>query len=212
MAIEINKEYLRDQLIKVDADPFVQFDLWFKQACQEMPSSLVNSMVLATVSLGNKPSARVVLLKEYNSEGFIFYTNYQSRKGTDIAANPNVSLLFWWEILERQVRIEGTVEKIAVEKSSEYFQSRPKSSQLAALASHQSQPLTNIKDLENKFESLCAQYAAAELEIPKPDYWGGYIVKPESWEFWQGRENRLHDRFRYLKNSDGKWDITRLYP
>lgn len=212
MSNNFHREYLRYHLTEVDQDPFIQFDLWFKQATQEMPNSFVNAMVLSTLSSDHKPSSRMVLLKEYNVQGFIFYTNYQSRKGLEIASNPDVSLLFWWEPLERQVRIEGTVEKVITEKSSEYFHSRPKSSQLAALASRQSQPLADVRELENKYQSLCSEYAAAEVEIPKPDYWGGYLVKPQSWEFWQGRESRLHDRFRYSKDVNGRWDLTRLYP
>lgn len=176
-----------------------------------MPAVLVNSMALATVSPQGQPSVRIVLLKEYDHHGFVFYTNYQSRKGEDIAHNPAVSLLFWWEALERQVRIEGIAEKIPAEQSEKYFHSRPKSSQLAALASRQSRPLARVEDLNLRYQQLVGEYAGAEEMPPHPDYWGGYIVKPDSFEFWQGRENRLHDRFQYNRSADA-WQISRLFP
>ncbi len=177
-----------------------------------MPTKLVNSMVLATTSLQNQPSARIVLLKEYTPQGFIFYTNYKSRKGDEISHNPAVSLLFWWEALERQVRIEGIAEKISPEQSELYFHSRPKSAQIASLASKQSQPLNQAEDLQSKYNLLCAEYSSAENMVPRPDYWGGYLVKPERFEFWQGRENRLHDRFQYHRSPSGSWQHQRAYP
>lgn len=177
-----------------------------------MPVDLVNSMALATVSADHRPSVRMVLLKEYDHNGFIFYTNYDSRKGQDIAQNPAVSLLFWWDELERQVRIEGVTEKIDRVKSEEYFHSRSKSSQLAAIASQQSRPLTTAEELHSRYQQLCAQYAQAEEMPPHPDNWGGYRVKPDRFEFWQGRENRLHDRFQYTLLKDNLWQITRLFP
>lgn len=177
-----------------------------------MPVNLVNSMVLATASLTHHPSARIVLLKEYTAEGFIFYTNYQSRKGQEIAENPQVSLLFWWEALERQVRIEGKVVKITAEKSAEYFRTRPRGSQIAAVLSHQSQNLTDLAEFQHHYQKLCRQYASAESVIPYPPHWGGYLVKPHRYEYWQGRENRLHDRFQYNLDSSGRWVISRLFP
>ena len=176
-----------------------------------MPVNLVNSMVLATVSADYQPSARIVLLKEYNTDGFIFYSNYHSRKGQEIARNPQAALLFWWEALERQVRIEGKVQKLSAEKSTEYFHTRPRAAQIAALASRQSQPLLDLAEFQNNYQSLSQQYAE-EPSIPRPEHWGGYLVEPEYFEFWQGRESRLHDRFQYRKNPSNHWTITRLFP
>lgn len=169
-------------------------------------------MTLATVSPLHKPSARIVLLKEYDHHGFVFYTNYASRKGMELAHNPAVALLFWWEALERQVRIEGIVEKVSTAQSEQYFHSRPKSSQAASLASYQSQKMEHATDLRNRYEKLCAEYAAAESLIPLPPHWGGYRVKPTLFEYWQGRENRLHDRFQYTRDSQQNWIIDRLFP
>lgn len=196
----------------VDANPFIQFGLWFRDACEAMPGKLVNTMSLATVSADNKPSSRIVLLKEYNEHGFIFYTNYQSQKGLNIADNPQVSLLFWWEALERQVRIEGRAEKINVQDSDHYFHTRPKASQIASRISQQSQPLDHVETLQKEYEKTLMQYSAMEAQVPRPTHWGGYIVKPERFEYWQGRENRLHDRFQYNLNAPGQWLISRLFP
>lgn len=176
-----------------------------------MPSRLVNAMVLSTVSKDHKPSSRVVLLKEWNSNGFIFYTNYQSQKGMDIQDNPWVSLLFWWEDMERQVCIEGVAERLSTEESNRYFQTRPKASQIAACASQQSRELPQLEDLEKQVEKLQMEYADEHAVVPRPEHWGGYIVKPERFEYWQGRESRLHDRFQYTRSQE-KWRISRLYP
>lgn len=210
--VKINKEYRLSQLLKVDPDPFQQFDQWFREACTAIPASLANGMVLATVSADNKPSTRIVLLKEYDSHGFVFYTNYHSQKGLEIAHNSAVSLLFWWEALERQVRIEGRARKISGQQSEQYFHSRPKNSQIAAVVSQQSQPLQQVEDLQNQFQQLCALYASAETIVPHPAHWGGYLVEPEKFEFWQGRENRLHDRFQYTRTAENQWQIGRLFP
>lgn len=169
-------------------------------------------MVLGTVSADCRPSTRIVLLKDYDHSGFTFYTNYDSRKGIEITHNPAVSLLFWWEALERQVRIEGVAQKISAAQSALYFHSRPKNSQLAALASQQSQPLHDLAELQTRYQHLCTQYARVDAIVPCPDYWGGYLVTPERLEYWQGGENRLHDRFQYTRQSSGKWDIIRQYP
>jgi pyridoxamine 5'-phosphate oxidase len=198
-------------LAQVDPDPLVQFDRWFQEACAAMPVNLANSMVLATAGANHQPSARIVLLKEYSAQGFIFYSNYQSRKGREIAENPHVALLFWWEALERQVRIEGKIKKLSAEKSTEYFHTRPRGAQIAALISQQSQPLPDLAAFQNHYQQRCQQYAE-ETTIPRPEHWGGYLVLPEHFEFWQGRENRLHDRFQYNKNPNGQWAITRLFP
>ncbi len=199
------------QLLHVDPNPYVQFEQWFNEACELMPAKLVNAMTLATVSSDNKPSARIVLLKEFDERGFTFFTNYHSQKGLHIAYNPNVSLSFWWEKLERQVRIEGQVEKISPESSDLYFQSRPKNSQIAAIASQQSQVLLKVEELQSHYQHLISEFAAADSLVPRPPHWGGYLVKPERFEFWQGRENRLHDRF-YYSLDNGQWRITRLFP
>ncbi len=199
------------QLLHVDPNPYVQFALWFNEACELMPARLVNAMTLATVSRDNKPSARIVLLKEFDERGFTFFTNYHSQKGQHIAYNPNVSLSFWWETLERQVRIEGQVEKISPESSDLYFQSRSKNSQIAAVASQQSQVLSKVEDLQSHYQLLISEFAAADSLVHRPPHWGGYIVKPERFEFWQGRENRLHDRFYYFLDN-GQWRINRLFP
>lgn len=211
MYIKINKEYRKSQLLEVNPDPFIQFDLWFQQACQIMPASLVNCMVLATVSADQQPSARVVLLKEYSAEGFIFYTNYHSRKGVEIAHNSRVALLFWWETLEQQIRIEGQAQPVSAAQSEAYFHTRPKSSQIAATVSKQSQPLAQVEELRHRYQQLAAEYASTELSVPRPEYWGGYLIKPERFEYWQGRENRLHDRFQYTRVNN-KWHIIRLFP
>ncbi|MBS0352078.1 MAG: pyridoxamine 5'-phosphate oxidase [Proteobacteria bacterium] len=207
----MDRQYLYGRLDQVASDPFDQFDIWFNQACMDMPLKLVNSMVLATTS-NNFPSARVVLLKEYSPEGLVFYTNYLSRKGCEISENPNVSLLFWWEAHERQVRIEGIAEKISHERSEAYFHTRPKFSQIAAMASKQSKPLENLQDFQSDYQTLLEQYASAEISLPCPENWGGYLIKPKLFEFWQGRENRLHDRFQFKLDTDGNWKISRLYP
>ncbi len=177
-----------------------------------MPAKLVNAMVLGTVSSDCKPSSRVVLLKEYTSTGFIFYTNYHSRKGIEIDQNPHVSLLFWWEALERQVRIEGVATQVNPELSEQYFQTRPKSSQIAALLSQQSQPLADALKFQEDFKRLNEEYAGAEKQISRPQHWGGYEVQPQKIEFWQGRESRLHDRFEYLRGPSNQWQISRLFP
>lgn len=198
--------------MQVDPDPLVQFDAWFKQACEVMPTGIANAMTLATISPDNQPSARIVLLKEFNEHGFIFFTNYQSQKGQHISHNPKVCLLFWWECLERQVRIEGQASALSAELSDNYFQTRPKNSQVAAIASQQSQVLAHVEDLQLRYQNLLAEYASADTLVPRPPQWGGYIVKPEKFEYWQGRENRLHDRFQYTLNAKHNWQINRLFP
>lgn len=189
----------------LDDDPIKQFRLWFSaalKACKEP-----NAMTLATVQ-GDQPQARVVLLKDLSKGGFVFYTNKNSAKGDALMDNPKVSLCFWWEALERQVRIEGRVNDVSDAEATEYFHSRPRASQLGAWASMQSQPLSNDNELEQRFKKVASMYPE---EVPKPPYWGGYRVVPYAIEFWQGRSSRLHDRFRYERNTGG-WDITRLMP
>lgn len=210
--IDFNKHFQRGELTSVADNPWLQFANWLHEAEQALPDCFFNAMTLATVSADHKPSARMVLLKEYSEDGLVFYTNYQSHKGEDIAANPQVALLFWWEALDRQIRIEGTAEKISVEKSTEYFHSRSKHSQIAACISNQSQPIVDKQVLLDTYQAMCRQYDPSSAVIPKPAHWGGYLVKPESFEFWQGGEHRLHDRFLYQRQTMGEWQITRLSP
>jgi pyridoxamine 5'-phosphate oxidase len=193
----------------VDQNPYQQFEKWFQEA---LNAKVVepNAMTLATSNVSGVPSARVVLLKEFTDEGFVFYTNYNSKKGREIAESPYVALVFFWPDLERQVRIEGVVERVSDEESTAYFKSRPKGSQLGALSSPQSEIIANRKVLEEKLEDLTRKYEAKEIE--KPEYWGGYRVIPNRIEFWQGRSNRLHDRILYVQNKDQSWKFERLAP
>lgn len=204
----LRKNYLRGELLesKIDPNPFKQFELWFEEVLNS-DTYEPNAMILATAN-ENKPSARVVLLKGLDDKGFKFYTNYNSRKGKELSANPNASLLFYWMELERQVRIEGKVEKLSREESLEYFNSRPLESRYGALASNQSEIIPNREYLEQKFSVLREKYGDFP---PMPDYWGGFILIPNLFEFWQGRPGRLHDRIVYEK-SDNLWKIYRLSP
>jgi len=191
------------------ADPIKQFELWFNEA-QEAKVPEINAMTLSTATQDGRPSARVVLLKGIYEIGFVFYTNYLSRKGKEITKNPVGALTFFWPSMERQVRIEGTIEKVSKEQSEKYFHSRPKSSQVGALASPQSQEIESRDVLEKKWSDLEAEYEGKE--VPKPSYWGGYIVKPRMIEFWQGRPSRLHDRILYKKIDNKNWKKVRLAP
>jgi pyridoxamine 5'-phosphate oxidase len=167
-------------------------------------------MTLATVGAEGRPSARVVLLRKLDERGFCFFTNYESRKGQELAQNPWAALLFWWGRLERQVRIEGQVERLSEAESDAYYHSRPKGSRLGAWASAQSQVIANRQVLEEKLAALEAEYA--HTEPPRPSFWGGYRLVPTLFEFWQGGPHRLHDRIRYLRQEDGSWQIERLSP
>ena len=190
------------------ANPLDQFIEWFDHAVSTNISE-VNAMVLSTVSTKGIPSARVLLLKGLENGGFTFFTNYNSSKGIDLAANPNACLTFFWKELEQQIRVTGIVEKIDTHLSEAYFHSRPRGSQISALASQQSSIINNREDLTNEVVRLENKYE--NKEIPKPEHWGGYVLKPTSVEFWQGRSSRLHDRFLY-ENIDGIWHISRLAP
>lgn len=193
-----------------DANPFRQFQRWLDHALASVPAPDPTAMTLATVNADGKPAARVVLLKSFDENGLVFFTNYESRKGQELAARPFAALIFWWGALERQIRIEGRVEKVAPEMSDHYFHSRPRGSQLGALASDQSQVIINREVLEQRLEILTRQYA--ESEVPRPPQWGGYRVIPDLFEFWQGRADRLHDRLRYRRQGDSSWQIERLAP
>ena len=206
---DLHQEYMRESLDEQDVahDPFVQFDRWFKEAiAAKMP--MLNAMTLATVSASGQPAARIVLLKGVDARGFVFFTNYSSRKGTEIAANPAAALLFHWTELEREVRIDGSVEKVTAQESDEYFASRPLGSQHAAIASPQSEVVPNRAVLEARFATAEKSQGDAPT---RPAHWGGYRVLPSAIEFWQGRPNRLHDRVLYSR-ADGGWKITRLAP
>lgn len=207
---DIRKDYQLKSLAEseVAKDPFAQFSVWWEEAVQ---SSIVevNAMALSTASPEGRPSSRIVLLKGFNEEGFVFFTNYTSDKGRQMEQNQYVSLLFFWKELERQVRIEGTVSTIAPEESDAYFNSRPIGSRLGAWASPQSQKIADRAILDQELEKITAQFQGQE--IPRPPHWGGYRVQPTKIEFWQGRSSRLHDRILY-EQVDEQWQISRLAP
>ena len=230
---DFREDYRRDALDRavLDANPLSQFESWFREAtgeqsqsrwrkigvalyklwsaiCNHRPADC-NAMTLATVDKNGQPSTRTVLLKSVDERGFIFFTNYDSRKGRELAENPNAALTFFWSDLERQVCVAGSVTKLPVAESEAYFKSRPRGSQLAAWASNQSEIVPNRATLEAKWRELEVKFPA---EIPLPPNWGGFILRPERIEFWQGRPSRLHDRFNYAKQSDGSWKIERLSP
>jgi pyridoxamine 5'-phosphate oxidase len=206
----MRREYAREGLSEadVDADPVVQFGRWFEQAEQ---GGLLepHAMTLATATPDGRPSARMVLLRDFDERGFCFYTNYQSRKGDELAANPRAALVFWWDKLERQVRIEGRVERTSRAESEAYFASRPPGSQLSAAASPQSRVIDGRATLERRVTELAT--GQRDGQVPLPEFWGGYRLAHEVVEFWQGRPNRLHDRLRYRRAGSG-WKLERLAP
>jgi len=231
MAIaDIRREYSTGGLRRadLDANPMAQFNSWFAQASAggrwrkigialfklwhailgHSPAD-VNAMVLATVDKSGKPSTRNVLLKGVDACGFVFFTNYDSRKGLELAENPNASLTFYWPELERQICVAGTIEKVSREESEAYFKSRPRGSQLATWASNQRDVVANRAALDAKWNEMAAKFPG---DVPLPPNWGGYVLKPERIEFWQGRPSRLHDRFQYTRLPDGSWKLERLAP
>ncbi|MEO1005683.1 MAG: pyridoxamine 5'-phosphate oxidase [Cyanobacteria bacterium J06638_38] len=195
----------------LNSDPIQQFGLWFQQA---LNADLIepNAMTLATANADGKPSARIVLLKGFSEAGFVFYTNYESQKGQELIANPYAALVFLWDKLERQVRVEGSVVKLSTTESAEYFHSRPKASQLGAWTSDQSRVIPNREVLEQKLANLTEQYNDDAQVVPLPEHWGGFRVIPNRIEFWQGRPSRLHDRLVYDRQADDNWTINRLAP
>ena len=206
----LREEYKRARLDETDVapDPLEQFRNWFEEA-QDARVYEVNAMALATADADGSPNVRMVLLKEVTERGFVFYTDYRSIKGIEIGANPRASLCFWWGPLERQVRIAGTVTRVSEEESAAYFRVRPRGSQLGAWASAQSSVIPSREALERRHEALASEHP--EGDVPYPPHWGGFRVHPERYEFWQGRESRLHDRLRYVRDG-GAWRLERLSP
>lgn len=206
----IRQDYTKHQILEenISSDPFIQFGIWLHDAF-ENGDEAANAFTLSTVNESNFPSSRIVLLRDVSHGGFTFFTNYASHKGRDIEKNKHVSILFFWKELQRQIRIEGTVEYLPEEESIEYFNSRPRESQLAALASQQSEVIANRDELDDYFLNVTKLYT--NKEVPKPNHWGGYVIIPTKIEFWQGRASRLHDRIQY-KLINHSWKIERLSP
>ena len=208
---KLRREYTNTGLDErdLDANPFKQFEQWFQEAV-DAKIDLPDAMTLATATKDGIPSARIVLLRGHDEQGFVFYTDYESQKGKELAENSNAALVFYWRELDRQVRITGQVSKVSRENSNNYFQSRPVSSRLAALASKQSEVIPDRKVLEEQFNKLAEQYQ--NEEVPLPSDWGGYRLSPNMIEFWSGRPSRLHDRLRYTRQPNDDWQIERISP
>lgn len=211
MIADIRKEYQLKTFNESDAnaDAIAQFGQWWQEATSSAIDE-VNALTLATVSNEGKPSARIVLLKGYDEKGFVFFTNYESHKGKELTANPNACMVFFWKELERQIRIEGVVEKISAQESDAYFFSRPIGSQIGAWASPQSQVIEHREIIEENVKNLVHQFG--EEPMQRPAHWGGFRLKAQLIEFWQGRESRLHDRLQYQLSANGNWTIERLAP
>ena len=211
---QLRRPYNNDVFSEDDtaSDPFVLFETWFQQALDSRDVLEPNAMCLSTCTCDGKPSSRYLLMKSFNTNGVVFYSNYKSRKGKELEKNPNASILFFWPALHRQVRLEGTVTKLTDEKSTEYFKTRPKISQASASISKQSQIVSSRAEMESKLE-VCLQ-KHVNSEIPKPPNWGGYAMQPTYFEFWQGHTSRLHDRiiFRREGADEETWTVVRLYP
>jgi pyridoxamine 5'-phosphate oxidase len=208
---DLRKDYTLEGLskIEIDPNPFIQFKKWFDQAlAAQLPEP--NAMTIATATPEGTPSARMVLLKDFDQRGFVFFTNYNSHKGQELAENPQAALVFWWAELERQVRISGYVEKVSETESDQYFHSRPANSRLGAWVSNQSEVIESREVLEQRLGEFQNKYE--NQEIPRPSHWGGLRVIPSEIEFWQGRSSRLHDRLLYTRLDDSSWKIERLSP
>jgi pyridoxamine 5'-phosphate oxidase len=206
------KSYEKNELLEANLpkNPMELFDIWFKEVEDLKTTEEVNAMTIATIGLDGFPKSRVVLLKNVSENGFVFYTNYDSEKGKAIIKNPKVCLSFFWQNMERQIIIKGNAEKVTEEMATQYFNSRPVGSQLGAVVSHQSEIIPNRNFLEENLKKLEQEFE--NKPIPKPEFWGGFIVKPISIEFWQGRPNRLHDRIRYELQEKLNWKMDRLSP
>lgn len=206
----IRQDYQLKTLSESDIvkEPFGQFEIWWDEAVKSQIDE-VNAMTLATATPDGIPSARIVLLKEFSEKGFEFFTNYESHKGKELLANPNAALVFFWKELQRQVRIQGIVEKVEPEESDRYYNSRPYGSRIGAWSSPQSSPIVSRTILEENVAKYAAQY---KKQVPRPSFWGGYRVIPNLFEFWQGRSSRLHDRFQYKLTANNHWEIKRLAP
>lgn len=207
---DLRREYAAARLdeAEVDRDPIRQFARWFEEA-RRAELQEPNAMTLATASADGSPSARIVLLKSADERGFAFFTDYRSRKGRELEANPRAALVFYWGELERQVRVSGTVSRVSREENEAYFLSRPRDSRLGAWTSHQSTVIEARADLDERLEAMTARFDGGD--VPLPPHWGGFRVRPDALEFWQGRENRLHDRIRYRREA-GAWKVERLSP
>lgn len=207
---DLRREYMYAGLSRDDLndDPFLQFEKWFAEA-NDNQLHTANSLSLATVDSDGMPSVRTVLLKSFDRDGFVFYTNYNSRKSRELEVNPKAAMLFYWREFDRQVKIQGAVTKVSAAESLKYFASRPRGSQLGAWCSDQSAPVESRHALQMAFDSMKAKFS--DGDIPLPDFWGGFRLQPIRIEFWQGRESRLHDRFEFVRN-DAAWDIQRLAP
>lgn len=210
---DYRKSYDKSELVEdnLSENPLEQFQKWFDEAEETGGLEEANAMTVSTIGNDGFPKSRIVLLKSYDDDGFVFYTNYESEKGKALNSHPQVCISFFWPNTERQVIIKGVSEKVDSELSDEYFASRPKGSQLGALVSNQSSVIKNRKELEKQLKALEKEYE--DKKVPRPENWGGYLVRPESIEFWQGRPNRLHDRFLFTKKRSGQdWKIERLAP
>ncbi len=209
--IDKRKQYLKNVLQETEMaqQPLTQFSKWYQDA-RDSDVEIPNAMMLCTVNSQGQPSARIVLLKAFNAEGYVFYSNYHSRKGVELDNNPHVALVFWWEALERQIRIEGKIEKISHVQSDDYFMQRPLGSRIASIISEQSQTIASRQALEEKYQTATTKLDDATATCP--EHWGGYIIKPHSYEFWQGREARLSDRLHYRLDENNQWILERLQP
>jgi pyridoxamine 5'-phosphate oxidase len=207
---DIRRDYQGDPFLedRADPDPFRQFALWFEEI--RASETDATAMALATSTRDGRPSVRTLLLKAFGPDGFVFFTSYDSRKAHELAANSRASMLFFWRSRERQVRIEGVVEKVSAQESDEYFERRPLESRIAVWAARQGEPLPSRVELEERYEAARRRFA--DGVVPRPEWWGGYRLVPETFEFWQGRISRLHDRLVYTRQSDGAWRRQRLAP